>query len=81
MIDSHAHLDLDRFDDDRQAVIDRAHAAGVDMMISIGTSVKSSQAAYDLACEYPSIFRAGIHPHDVDEFDDTDFSKLEALDS
>jgi len=73
-------LDFDRFDNDRQAVIDRAHAAGVDTVISIGTSVASSQAAHGLACRHPSIFSsAGIHPHDADAFDDRDWPKLVEL--
>ena len=80
LIDSHAHLDFDRFDTDRRQVLERAHAAGVGMIISIGTTVSSSKAAYRLACMHSSIVSsAGIHPHNVDAFSDGQWSELEEL--
>ena len=38
VIDSHCHLDDERFDPDRDAVLDRARAAGVTRMVTIGAS-------------------------------------------
>jgi TatD DNase family protein len=68
LIDSHCHLDEERFAADREAVIARAHAAGVARMITIGAS-GSMQANYDavaLAQGHPSIFATvGIHPHEA----------------
>lgn len=63
-IDSHAHLDFDRFDDDRDQVISRALARGVSRMISIGTRLESIRRAIDLAERYPDIIyaTAGFHP-------------------
>ena len=37
MIDTHAHLDFEQFDQDREAVIDIAHNEGVEIIINIGT--------------------------------------------
>lgn len=66
LIDSHCHLDEHRFHEDRDAVIQRARAAGVDRMITIGAS-GALQANYDavaIAEAHPFIFATvGMHPH------------------
>ena len=64
MIDSHAHLYFDRFDEDRPAVIDRAQAAGIAAVINIGIDLGTSRQALDLAREYPGFCwaTAGLHP-------------------
>ncbi len=63
MIDSHAHLYFDRFDEDRVAVVKRARDAGVDRVINIGIDAATSRQAIDLASEFPGFYAtAGIHP-------------------
>lgn len=80
IIDSHAHLDFDRFDVDRDAVIARAAAANVDTLITIGTDLASSRRAHALTQVWPNIYcSAGVHPHQVDDFDDADWPALVAL--
>lgn len=63
MIDSHAHLYFDRFDDDREAVIERAREAGVSEIINVGIDLATSEQAIALARARRG-FRAaaGIHP-------------------
>jgi len=62
-VDAHLHLDAPAFDGDREAVIARAAAAGVGLMISAGTSVEGSRRAVALAERYPHVWAAvGIHP-------------------
>ncbi len=62
-IDTHLHLDAPGFDADRDAVIVRAAAAGVRLMVSAGTSVGASRRVIALAERYPSVVAAvGIHP-------------------
>jgi TatD DNase family protein len=64
LFDSHAHLESARFADDRQAVIARAHAAGVTRIMSCGTDLPTSQANVALARAHPGIWAAvGIHGH------------------
>ncbi len=78
--DSHTHLDGEVFDEDREACIERAIAAGVTRMISVGAGqgIESARRAIALAERYPFIWAtAGIHPHDAGA--DFDFSELEAL--
>lgn len=69
LIDSHAHIDGPEFDDDRQDVIERAHAAGVRTILNVGTGDPHSDAferAIALSEQYPSIYSAiGTHPHDA----------------
>ena len=80
LIDSHAHLDGPKFAGDLDAVLDRARAAGVDTVITIGVDLATSLAAADLARRYPGVFAsAGVHPHDAARFDDADWPALAAL--
>ena len=65
-IDSHAHLDMAHFDADRDAVIERARAAGVSAILTLGVDGASSQRAVALAQRYPAVYAAvGIHPHEA----------------
>lgn len=66
--DSHTHLDAAEFDEDRAAVIERALAAGVSRIVTIGAGdgFLSAERAQDLARKYPQIWAsAGVHPHDA----------------
>ncbi|MBF0337280.1 MAG: YchF/TatD family DNA exonuclease [Nitrospirae bacterium] len=69
MIDSHCHLEMRQFDDDREAVIQRARDCGIEAMMTIGADVDSSTAAIRLANAYPFIYATvGIHPHNASTF-------------
>ena len=66
IFDTHAHLDADEFAADCDAVIERAVAAGVNQIITAGTSVESSERAIALAEKYPQVYAAvGIHPQEI----------------
>ncbi len=66
LIDTHAHLEMRDFNDDREDVIRRAREAGVEYIVTIGTTVESSRDAVLLADKYDFIYAAiGIHPHEV----------------
>jgi TatD DNase family protein len=62
-IDAHTHVQFFGFDDDREAVIERAHKAGV-WMINVGTQKDTSHAAVELAEKYSEGMYAavGLHP-------------------
>ncbi len=61
--DTHAHLDYPEFQPDLEAVLERAAAAGVTKIISIGTDFESSRRALSLAGRFPQVFAAvGWHP-------------------
>jgi TatD DNase family protein len=63
LIDTHAHLDYPEFAADFPAMLERARQAGVERIVTIGTSVESSRRAVALAQEDPMIYAAvGVHP-------------------
>ena len=65
-IDTHAHLEMREFNDDREDVLKRAREAGVEYIVSVGTTIESSRDAVALAEKYDFIYAAiGIHPHEV----------------
>ncbi len=69
MIDTHAHLTFRKFDHDREAVIERAFAAGNVAIIDVGIDPDSSRGALRIAEGHERIFfGAGIHPHDAERF-------------
>ena len=66
LIDSHAHLDGEKFEDDRAAVIERALAAGVVKIITMGDSLESSARSAALAERFDPVYAAvGIHPEEA----------------
>ena len=72
LIDSHCHLDSEQFNDDREAVIERALAAGVEHMVAIGSGdgPPDLEAGVRLADRYPFIYATvGVHPHDAAKAD------------
>jgi TatD DNase family protein len=69
LVDTHAHLDFPEYDSDRDEVIERSKACGVDYIINIGSSLKGSRNSVELAKIYDCIYATvGIHPHDADSF-------------
>lgn len=68
IIDTHAHLDYPDFAGDFEAVLQRAVDAGIDRIITIGTSLESSRRAVKLAERYPMIHAVvGIHPTSAEQ--------------
>jgi TatD DNase family protein len=68
LIDTHCHLDFPEFDSDRDAVIKRAAAQGVDCIINIGSSIEGSRRSVELARQFDSVYATvGIHPHEADQ--------------
>ena len=66
LIDSHAHLDGEKFDADREEVIARARANGVVKIITMGDSLESSARSVALTEEFESVYAAvGIHPEEA----------------
>jgi TatD DNase family protein len=80
LIDSHAHLDMDEFDADRDLVIGRARAGGIARIITIGIDLNSSIKAIEIANKYNFIYATvGYHPHNAKEADVRDLKQLAAL--
>ena len=68
-IDSHAHIQLDRFDSDRSVVIERAKNSQVSIILVVGFDISTSHLAVELADRYDHIYATvGLHPHDAKRF-------------
>ena len=64
--DTHAHLDYPELAADLPQIIERAQAAGITRIITIGTDLDSSRRAMEIAEQFPDVFAAvGWHPSDV----------------
>ncbi len=71
MHDIHTHLYWDTYDTDRDAVLARAQAAGVENILVVGCTVEESQQCVELAEKYPALYASvGIHPHEFRTLDD-----------
>jgi TatD DNase family protein len=78
IIDSHAHLDMKDFDKDRDEVVERAQAAGIEAVINPGVDLESSQKSVELTNKYPSVYAAvGVQPEEIDQYFDGDQIKID----
>jgi TatD DNase family protein len=79
-IDSHAHLQMDAFNDDRDAVIKRAKEAGITGIITIGVTLADSEKGVDIAGLYDIVYASvGVHPHEVKEIGADTYDRLSAI--
>lgn len=80
LTDTHCHLDFKKFDEDRDAVIQRALDAGVTRILIPALDYESSLAGIKLAKSHLNIFAAvGYHPTDLDKWDESSVEKLRNL--
>jgi TatD DNase family protein len=80
LIDSHCHIDGPQFDEDRDSVVERARAAGVAVMLTVGTGDPHAgeiDRAVRTAEQYANVFASvGVHPHDAKLYDDAAEQRL-----
>jgi TatD DNase family protein len=92
LIDSHAHLDSERYADDRAAMLARAYETGIGAILAIGIGEHASgmDGAFNLCREFnrqtaqgahfPRLYAsAGVYPHNTPEADEVVLAKLDAL--
>lgn len=80
LFDSHCHLDDPAYEPDLQAVFDRARAAGVRCLMSVGTTLDTSRRALALARAGDGVYASvGVHPHDAAGCTDAVIDELTAL--
>lgn len=79
IIDTHAHYDDSRFDDNRDELIaDVLNIGYIRNIINAGCNIKSSRAGLELSKKYPQFyFTAGIHPHDSGKITDRERTLFE----
>jgi len=72
IIDTHCHLDDDRYNDDISEVIERAKAEGVERFIIPGADPKTLERAVELSELYDEVyFSVGVHPYDAKNYNKT----------
>ena len=77
LVDSHCHLQADRFDDDVDEVVASAREAGVERILVPGWNAWSSAAALALVSRDPELDAAvGVHPHDADKATDEEWAEI-----
>ncbi len=70
LIETHAHLYFDQFDEDREQVIQRADEAGVKRIINIAVDLETSRHCIELTEKHEGLFATtGIHPNDSTKLD------------
>lgn len=80
LTDTHAHLDFEEFDKDRELVIKRSSEAGVSCILNVGADLESSKKSLELAKKYDNIFAScGLHPHEAQALTDEAKGEFERL--
>ena len=80
LFDSHAHLDDERFDKDRDVVIKRAKQNNIQYILNPGADLNTSIRAVNLSEKYDMVYAAvGVHPHEVKDMDKDTIEVLRAL--
>lgn len=77
LFDTHAHYDDEKFDNDRNEVIERVHLEGVSNIINVSSDLNSIKVSAELAQKYTFMYAAaGIHPHNAEEINSKVISYL-----
>ena len=77
LVDSHCHLNAERFEPDPANVVDAARAAGVERLLVPGWNVGSSERALALVKRFPWLDAAvGVHPHDAAKVDTAGWARI-----
>jgi TatD DNase family protein len=77
LIDTHAHIYLEQFDDDREAMLSRAREAGVEAIVQPAIDVPSIRQAVDLCEAHDGLYAmAALHPSETEEATDEDFEAV-----
>jgi TatD DNase family protein len=82
LVDSHAHLDDSKFDADREAVVERARAACLRYLLTVGggTGPERLGASLEIAERYDWVYATvGLHPHDARHFRETHLDEIRTL--
>ncbi|MCI8384465.1 MAG: TatD family hydrolase [Clostridia bacterium] len=80
LFDSHAHLDDEKFNEDREAIIRKLKDEGITKLVSAGYSLESSKKAEELAKKYDFIYpTVGISPNDIPQTKEELWKMLEEI--
>lgn len=77
LVDTHCHIEMDEFSEDREDVIQRAREAGIEAIITVGSDLEGNIGSLELSKRYDFIYSSiGIHPHDAKDFTEEIYEQL-----
>lgn len=77
LFDTHTHFDDERYDEDREIMIQKSFDEGVKLMLNAGADMESSRAGILLGQKYPYIYSSvGVHPHDAANMSEENIQEL-----
>ena len=81
LVDTHCHIGFESYDEDREAVLERAREAGVRHCVVVAVDAPSAVQARNLARQHPGfcVATAGLHPNEPDVADETTWAALVEL--
>ncbi|MCK9276111.1 MAG: TatD family hydrolase [Syntrophales bacterium] len=80
LVDTHAHIELQEFEKDREGVLERAKKAGIKAILTVGIDLDDSKKAVGLAERYSMVYAAvGVHPHDASGITPETYEELKTL--
>lgn len=80
IFDSHAHYDDKAFDEDRDELLEGMKAAGIEMIVNVGSSIETVKKTLEITGKYPFIYgSAGIHPEECADTTDEDIDWIESV--
>lgn len=80
LIDSHAHYNDEKFDDDRDTIIKEAYNSGITTIINAGYSLESSKKAIEIANQYKFMYATvGVSPNDIEDLKGNYIEDIEEL--
>ena len=78
--DNHCHLDDEKFDEDRDAIVEKIHKDGIDKFVSAGYSLEGSKKSIELSKKYEFIYSTcGISPNDIPQTEEELWKDLEEI--
>lgn len=78
--DNHAHLDDERFNDDRDEIIEKIHNDEIDKFVSAGYSLESSKKSIELSKKYDFIYSTcGVSPNDIPQTEEELWKELSEI--
>ena len=80
LLDSHAHYNDEKFDDDRDTIIKEAYNSGITTIINAGYSLESSKKAIEIANQYEFMYATvGVSPNDIEDLKENYIEDIEEL--
>ena len=78
--DNHAHLDDEKFDEDREEIIEKIHKDEIDKFVSAGYSLESSKKSIELSKKYDFIYSTcGVSPNDIPQTEEELWKELDEI--